>query len=165
METSQSKVEVLEHTLTEEARRATGVSVCSVAAGVDIARPDPEVRERRIHRRMTAEYKLRILREADSCDSGELGALLRREGLYSSYLVRWRKQRERGTLSALATRKRGRKENPDQPLLKKIVAQECEIDRLKKRLKQAETIIDVQKKVSEILGIDLKSNEGNGRSE
>ena len=79
---------------TEGARRATGVS-----AG---AHPDPEVPERAKRRQFTAEYKLRILREADACKgSGEIGALLRREGLYSSHLVQWRRQRETRALTGL----------------------------------------------------------------
>ena len=114
---------------------------------------------------MTAEYKLRILCEADACGPGELAALLRREGLYSSHLTRWRTQRERGMLEALVTRKRGRKEDPDRPLRKKIAALERENARLTKRLRQAETIIDVQKKVSEMLGISLESSGSGGRNE
>jgi transposase InsO family protein len=134
-------------------------------AAVPAARPDPEVREKKAYRRVTAEYKLRILREADACAPGELGALLRREGLYSSHLTRWRAQRERGVLNALVSRKRGRKEDIERPLRKKLVAQEREIERLQKRLRQAETIIDVQKKVSEMLGISLESSESGGRDE
>jgi transposase-like protein len=123
------------------------------------------VRERIAYRRLTAEYKLRILREADACEPGRLGALLRREGLYSSHLIRWRKQRDRGALDALVSRKRGRKEDIDRPLRKKLAAQERENERLRKRLKQAEMIIEVQKKVSEMLGISLESSKSDGRDE
>ncbi len=134
------------------------------AAG-PVARADPEVREKQTYRRMTAEYKLRILREAEACGSGQLAALLRREGLYSSHLTRWRKQRDRGVLDALVSRKRGRKKDGDRPLRKKIAVLERENARLMKRLKQAETIIDVQKKVSEMLGINLESSKKSGRDE
>jgi transposase-like protein len=122
------------------------------------------VREKQAYRRLTAEYKLRILREAGACEPGEIGALLRREGLYSSHLTRWREQRDRGILDALVSRKRGRKEDVDRPLRKKIAAQEREIKRLRKRLRQAETIIEVQKKVSEMLGIRLDPSESGGRN-
>ena len=167
MDTVQSTAVGAAHALTEGARRATGVSACAAGAtaGASASTPDPEVREKSAYRRLTAEYKLRILREADACKPGNLGALLRREGLYSSHLIRWRKQRDRGALDALVSRKRGRKEDVDRPLRKKLAAQEREIDRLSKRLKQAEMIIEVQKKVSEMLGISLESSKSDGRDE
>ena len=118
--------------------------------------PDPEVAERAARRRFTAEYKLQVLREADACAApGELGALLRREGLYSSHLTTWRRQREAGTLAALAPKKRGRSGAPASPLARRVAELERDKARLERRLKQAETIIEVQKKVSEILGIPL----------
>ena len=120
--------------------------------------PDPEVRERAARRRFTAEYKLQVLREADQCAGvGEVGALLRREGLYSSHLTTWRRQREHGALVALAPKKRGRAAAAVSPLARRVAELEREKARLERRLKQAETIIEVQKKVSEILGIPLKS--------
>lgn len=126
---------------------------------------DPEVSEKARRRRFSAEYKLRILQEADNCtEPGEIGALLRREGLYSSHLGVWRRQREEGTIQGLTPRKRGRKTQPKNPLSKKVAELERENARLKQRLKQAETIIDVQKKVSQILGIPL-DDESNGKSE
>ena len=112
--------------------------------------PDPEVLERPTRRRFDAAYKLRILREAEA-SPGQVGALLRREGLYSSHLATWRKQREDGELAALSPRKRGRKGNPSSPLDGKIVSLERENRRLKKRLARAETIIEVQKKIAELL--------------
>ena len=122
------------------------------------AAPDPEVAERAARRRFTAEYKLHVLREADACAAaGELGALLRREGLYSSHLTIWRRQREAGTLAALAPKKRGRSGAPASPLARRVAELELDKARLERRLKQAETIIEVQKKVSEILGIPLKT--------
>ena len=125
---------------------------------VEPAVPGPEVRERASRRRFTAEYKLRVLREADSCvGPGEVGALLRREGLYSSHLTTWRRQRELGALAALAPNKRGRRTVAPSPLARRVAELEREKARLERRLKQAETIIEVQKKVSEILGIPLKN--------
>lgn len=122
-------------------------------------RPDPEVDSRPQRRQFTAEYKLRVLREADACAPGELGALLRREGLYSSHLTKWRRQRERGELAALAPQKRGRKPHQPDPAAERIAALERENARLRQRLQQAEKIIEVQKKVSEILGIPLTQSE------
>ena len=122
---------------------------------------NPEVLEKAIRRRFTAEYKLRVLGQADACDrsGGSIGELLRREGLYSSHLFNWRKQRDQGTLSALRPRKRGRKPQPSPPLTQENHRLQRENDRLTARLKQAEMIIDIQKKVSEILGIPLKNFE------
>ena len=146
-----------------EAERA-GAGVTDRRAGVVVV-ADPEVPEKARRRRFTAEYKLRILQEADACsEPGETGALLRREGLYSSHLVVWRRQRAEGTLQGLRPRKRGRKPQPTNPLAKKVAELERENRGLKRRLKQAETIIDVQKKVSQILGVPL-SDEPRGDDE
>ncbi len=118
--------------------------------------PDPEVPEKAARRRFPAEYKLRILREAEGCEApGEVGALLRREGLYSSHLTTWRRQREQGALEALTPKQRGRR--APHPLSRRVAELERETVHLQRRLKQAETIIEVQKKVSEILGIPLTS--------
>ena len=123
-------------------------------------RRDPEVPERPVRRRFLAEYKLQILRQADGCDeSGQLGELLRREGLYSSHLSTWRQQREQGTLKALSPKKRGRKPRDNDPLIEENRRLQCVNQRLVERLRQAEVIIDVQKKVAEILGIPLPSPE------
>ncbi len=122
--------------------------------------PNPEVPEKAQRRKYSAEYKLRILQEADSCQgTGELGALLRREGLYSSHLNTWKRQREEGTLHGLQPKKRGRKGKLKNPLSDRIAELERENRKLKKRLEQAETIIEFQKKVSEVLGIPLNSPE------
>lgn len=115
--------------------------------------PDPEVVEKPVRRRFTAEYKLRIVREAESCGPGELGALLRREGLYSSNLTCWRRQVAKGELAALSPQKRGRKKQPVNPLASRNLQLEREMERLRKRLTQAEKIIEVQKKISELLGV------------
>jgi len=112
--------------------------------------PDPEVSVRHARRRFTTAYKLEMLRRADACTRhGELGALLRKEGLYSSHLITWRQQRTAG----LTPKKRGRKTTAVDPRVKKL---EQENRRLTSRLQQAEAVIAFQKKVSELLGIPLK---------
>lgn len=125
--------------------------------------PDPEVTERAVRRRFTAEYKLGVLRQADACaGTGELGALLRREGLYSSHLTTWRRQREQGSLAALTPKKRGRPAVPPSPLARRVAELERENARLSQRLQQAETIIAVQKKLSEAWGLSLPASEKSG---
>ena len=115
--------------------------------------PDPEVSEKAKRRRFSAEYKLAILREVDACtEPGQIGALLRRERLYSSHLVDWRRQRDTGALEALA-RKRGPK--PGDPARVEVERLRRANERLAKRLAQAEKIIEIQGKVSELLGIPL----------
>lgn len=139
---------------TEGARRATGVSTDSATHSGHF--PDPEVPEKAIRRKFTAKYKLHILQEVDKCTTqGQIGALLRREGLYSSNLTTWRRQREQGTLEALSPKHRGPKVKNIDPSVRRIVELERENNQLKQKLKQAETIIDVQKKLSEILQIPL----------
>ena len=123
------------------------------------ARPDPEVLAKGRRRQFSADYKLRVLEEADACEEpGSMGTLLRREGLYSSHLTVWRRARRDGALGALKKQRgpRGRRQDP--------VALECELlrkenARLKHRLQQAETILEIQKKASEILGIPLSRLE------
>lgn len=118
--------------------------------------PDPEVTDKAVRRRFTAKYKLSILQQADSCsEAGSKGALLRREGLYSSNLNTWRRQRDEGTLAALTPKQRGRKAAPADPVALENEQLRKDNARLVKRLKQAELIIDVQKKVSQLLGITL----------
>lgn len=130
--------------------------------GRALGRPEPEVLEHPTRRKFTAEYKLEILRLADACkDPGSLGALLRREGLYHSNLTTWRRQREAGALDALKPKKRGRREKMANPLATENKALRQENERLKNRLKQAELIIDAQKKISQILGITLEAREEN----
>lgn len=120
--------------------------------------PDPEVVPRAKRRRFSAAYKLRILEEADaSSGSRQIGALLRREGLYSSHLTTWRRQREQGQLDGLSPKPRGRKPSVDEGLAKELAALKRENERLEFRLQQAETIIEVQKKLSGLLG--LRENE------
>ena len=108
--------------------------------------PDPEVTEKAGRRRFTAAYKSRILKEAELCKrSGQLGALLRREGLYYSNIAKWRRQAESG----LTPKKRG-PQRPD-PNIRRIAELQKENAKLARKLKQAELIIDVQKKVADLL--------------
>jgi transposase len=123
--------------------------------------PDPEVVPKAKRRKFSAEYKLRILDEVDSCtEPGQIGALLRREGLYSSHLTTWRRQRERGVLEALGPQKRGRKGKDE--LEREVSRLRRENERLQARLEQAETIIEVQKKLSHLLGLVTEEN-GTGK--
>jgi transposase len=116
--------------------------------------PDPEVVPRAKRRSFTAAYKLRILEEVAKCDRpGQIGALLRREGLYSSHLTTWRRQRREGQLQGLRPKKRGRKADPQAA---EIAALRKENERLRTRLEQAELIIDVQKKLSQALGLAIE---------
>ena len=110
--------------------------------------PDPEVPEKTVRRKFTAAYKLRILKEAESCtELGQIGALLRREGLYSSSLTSWRHQVAQG----LVPKKRGPAAQKADPHVRRIAELERENEKLAHKLKQAELIIDVQKKVAELL--------------
>ena len=121
----------------------------------------PEVLEKPVRRRFTLEYKAKILAEADAfTESGMLGELFRREGLYSSHLSTWRRQRDEGVLAGLTPKRRGRKAKPKNPLADEVARLQRENKRLQEQLRQAELIIDVQKKVSEMLSIPLKSPDG-----
>ncbi len=116
-----------------------------------------EVTSKPVRRRFKAAYKLRILRAADACKaSGEVGALLRREGLYSSSLSEWRKQRDRGELEGLTEKRRGPVPNEKNPLADKVWVLERENARLRRRAERAEGLVALQKKVSEVLGIELR---------
>lgn len=108
---------------------------------------NPEVPEKASRRRFEAAYKLRILAEVERLtDPGAVGALLRREGLYSSHLTAWRRQRDEGSLAGLSPKRRGRKAKRQDPVAKELDKLRRENQRLAERLRQAETIIDVQKK-------------------
>ena len=118
-----------------------------------------EVSTKAERRRFTAEYKRKILKEADGCSRpGELGALLRREGLYSSHLAAWRRAREQGGLVGLTPKKRGSRAQVADLRDQRIVELESDNRRLKARLERAEALIEVQKKVSLLLGSDSPSN-------
>ena len=115
---------------------------------------DPEVAAVARRRRFTAQYKLQILRQAEGCRKpGEVGALLRREGLFSSHLVTWRAARQRGELKAHARMRRGRRPDPDRALKARIVQLEREIEHLRGKLQRAEGLIEVQKKLCALLGL------------
>ncbi len=136
----------------EQATQAGSGSAMTTSA------PDPEVSLKAERRQFSAEYKLRVLAEADRCKgSGEIGALLRREGLYRSHLEKWRKQQRESSLRALAPQKRGRK--PDPQALENARLQR-EIEVLQKRLREAELVIELQKKLSLLLGLTTSENSG-----
>ena len=120
--------------------------------------PDPEVLPRAERRKFSGQYKLRILEEVDRCtERGQIGAILRREGLYSSQLSKWRQQRAEGQLQALSAQKRGRKtQEVDADEYARL---QRENERLRARLAQAELIIDVQKKLSRLLGLPVENSE------
>jgi transposase len=137
------------------ALRASGPS-----RGPGTPTPNPEVEAKPRRRRFTAEYRLRILEEAERCTkSGEVGQLLRREGLYSSHLTAWRKARRDGALRGLASKKRGAKPKAINPLEPKVRELESKVARLEKELHKAHTILDVQEKVAGLLGFDLESGK------
>ena len=119
-------------------------------------RKETEVVARAQRRRFSDKYKLRILAEADRCTTpGELGALLRREGLYSYTVRRWRKKRDEGVLGGPSPKRRGPKAAADAELLRELAKKDKRIQQLEKKLRRAEMIIDVQKKVSALLGVSL----------
>ena len=121
--------------------------------------PDPEVVAKPTRRQFTAEYRLRVLEEADRCTRpGEVGRLLRREGLYSSHLSAWRKARRNGSLRDLTPKKRGAKSAESNPLSPKVRQLEAKVARLEKELATAHTILEVQGKVAGLLGFSL--NDG-----
>jgi transposase-like protein len=117
---------------------------------------ETEVDGKAQRRRFTAEYKRRIVREAERCTTaGAIGALLRREGLYSSHLTNWRAARDRGELEGLSAKRRGPKAGAPDPMAKKIAEQEREIGKWRKRAERAEALVEVQKKVAALLGEPL----------
>ena len=120
-----------------------------------------EVTEKAKRRHHSVAYKLRIVQEADACTKpGELGALLRREGLYSSSLAAWRKARATGERKGLEARQRGPKAKAVDPSAQKLAEQERETSRWKARAELAEALVEVQKKVAAILGIELPESGG-----
>ena len=125
---------------------------------LNLSVPNPEVTPKAKRRTFSAEYKLRILDEASACRTpGERGALLRREGLYSSHLTNWRRELREGARAGLNPKKRGRKSDP---LAVENAQLKREIARLQAKLERAETIIDVQKKLSQLLGLPTPSETG-----
>ena len=120
---------------------------------------ETEVTEKAKRRTFTAEYKKRILEEADrvstSGEGGGVGALLRREGLYSSHLTEWRRAREAGELSGLSPKRRGPAPRKLHPAEREVIELKRALAKAEARAKRAEAVIEVQKKVSELLGIPL----------
>lgn len=136
-----------------------GVADVETARLDGVAVPDPEVPAQAKRRRFSASYKARIVQEAERCtESGEIGALLRREGLYSSQLSRWRELYRAGALDGLRDDKRGRKKTRH-PLKDENERLRKHNERLARRIEQAETIIEIQKKVAAMLGLPLNSVE------
>ena len=132
----------------------------SAGAATTVTTPDPEVVAKPKRRRFTAEYRLRILEEADRCtEPGAVGQLLRREGLYSSHLTAWRKAQRDGALRGLASKKRGVKPKESNPLDPKVRELEAKVARLERELHKAHTILDVQEKVAGLLGFDLQGEK------
>ena len=133
------------------------MSAHSSTVALDDRQRGVEVVAKATRRRFTAEYKLRVLREADACtEPGEIGAVLRREGLYTSHLCLWRKQRRARELSGLAPARRGPVPKATNPLVAKVAALEKETRWLTARAERAEALVELQKKVSEILGVELQ---------
>jgi len=149
-----------------EPQRAEGAGTTAAliapASPLGIMPANPEVVAKATRRRFSVDYKLKTLEQADHCqDAGQLGALLRREGLYHSHLLLWRRQREQGIFNGLTPKRRGRKPNPQSLLVEENEQLKRQNQGLSKRLQQAEIIIEFQKKLSEALGIPLEreSNE------
>jgi transposase-like protein len=129
--------------------------------GTGLMIPEVEVAEKAVRRRFSVEYKRRVLKEADGCvRPGELGALLRREGLYSSHLRTWRAARERGEIAGLAPKKRGPRAVVRDARDRRIVELEREVQRWQARAERAEALVELQKKVSSLLGVVLPEPEG-----
>ena len=123
--------------------------------------PNPEVRPKTKKRRFTAAYKAKIVEEAMACtEKGQIGSLLRREGLYASYLTQWKNEYKSGALKGLKGIKRGRKQTKD-PREKEVQKLQNEVTRLNKQLEKANLIIDIQKKVAALLGNPIETPEEN----
>jgi len=142
----------------EGARRATGKDPAETPI-TTTQTPDPEVEPKAVRRRFGAQYKRSVLEQADRCvNPGDVGALLRREGLYSSHLSNWRRQRDKSALGGLTPSKRGRKPDPATAERRVIAKLSKENERLQRQLKKAHIIIDVQKKLCEILEIPMSDS-------
>ena len=145
----------------------SGGAISAPNASADGPRPalrNTEVPATPRRRQFSASYKLEILEEVDRCtDTGAIGALLRREGLYSSHVTAWRAARRKGSLAQLS-RKRGTKPTKT-PEAKEVERLRRECARLRRELKKAQTVIEVQKKLSELMGIDLENPESDEKDE
>jgi transposase len=132
----------------------------SAIAEVATRPEDVEVSAKAQRRRFTAEYKQEVLRKADACKQpGEVGALLRKEGLYSSHLTTWRQARESGELAGLAPKKRGRKPTPPDPRERELVDLRRQLARATARAERAEALVEIQKKVALLLGTPFESDK------
>lgn len=130
------------------------------SAEIGLVGQETEVTAKARRRRFSAEYKRKVLAEAEACTKpGEIGALLRREGLYSSHLVEWRRARDSGALAGLAPRKRGPAAKVPHPLERRVVELERSLARAERRAERAEALVELQKKVSELLGIQLPKQD------
>jgi transposase len=154
-ENKNKKTVVVAPERSEDERSESSRSDGATTTGGAGAPADPEVSAKAVRRQFSAAYKRRILQEADNGGDGAIAALLRREGLYASHLVTWRRQREKGEIAGLEPRKRGKKPGERNPLTVENVRLTRENLHLQKRLKQAETIIDVQKKLCDLLGLTV----------
>lgn len=149
--------------MTNTTLQSQSQDVATAGGAESVSRISSEVLEKTARRRFTAEYKQRILTEADSCtEPGDIGKLLRREGLYSSHLGTWRARREQAVREGLSKR-RGRKVQDKNPLVVENARLQKDIKHIQERLTQAETIIEVQKKLSQLLGLN-ESLENDGKS-
>jgi len=146
---------------------STGLSSVAQGPGEDrrpkagqASPPDPEVPAKAMRRKFSAKYKLQILEQAQACtDSGEVGRLLRREGLYSSHLTAWRKAKRRGSLEALEPKKRGAKAAARNPLESEVTRLERKVAKLEEDLRKAHVILDVQEKVAGLLGLNFETEK------
>lgn len=139
--------------------RLDSAAVDALAAGREAPRPDPEVLARAKRRTFTVEYKLETLAATDAAKgSGAVGAVLRQRGLYSSHLTKWRQERKAGILGGLGPQKRGPKSKSN-PLAVENQKLRRDNERLAERLRKAEIIIEVQKKVATLLGIPTAASE------
>ncbi len=146
---------------TEGARRATGVSPSRFDSPPTEA-PDPEVVPKKSRRRLTVAYKLKILEEVDKCtQKGQIGAILRREGLYSSNLSKWKEQRRDGFFKTVERRGRPGLSVNEKDQQKQIKNLEKKVTSLETELEKASAIIDIQKKLCHLLGLIPKDNNGN----
>lgn len=127
--------------------------------GFECSLPNPEVLEKPMRRHYTVAYKLKILKETDSLPAGEISALLRREGLYWATYSRWRRERDAGQLAGLDPKKRGRKPCDVHPWANKVAQLERENVQLQRKLENAEKIIEVQKKISELFNLQQKQEQ------
>jgi len=145
---------------TEQGDRGFIVVMASINKELNAAVPPTEVASKAKRRTFSVKEKLRILREADACPRGEVGALLRREGIYSSHLCDWRQARDRGELSVVVPVRRGPKPAPRDPDAERIAELEKQLAQAIARAEHAEALVDLQKKIAALLGKPLPDSSG-----